>query len=81
MQVTKEQLTRISDVWGELAFMALELLERTAPEVEQASKNGVPIPDRIVAARKYAATDLQAAMYATPALAKAIGTGSRRAGG
>ena len=30
MQVTKEQLTRISDAWGELAFMALELLERTA---------------------------------------------------
>ena len=47
MQVTKEQLTRISDAWGEPAFMALELLERTAPEVEQASKNGAPIgPNR-----------------------------------
>jgi hypothetical protein len=79
MQVTKEQLTRISDAWGELAFMALELLERTAPEVEQASKNGAPIPDRILAARKCAATDLQAAMYAAPALAKAIGAVSSRA--
>jgi hypothetical protein len=78
MQVTKEQLTRISDAWGELAFMALEVLERTAPEVEQASKNGAPIPDPIKAVRKRAETDLDAAKYASPALAKAIGEVSSR---
>jgi len=72
MQLTKEQLTRISDAWGEVAFHALEVLERTAPEVVRASKDGAPIPDKITAARKRATTDLDAAMFAAPALAKAI---------
>jgi hypothetical protein len=73
MPVTKEQLIRISDAWGQLAFVALELLERTAPDVELARKNGVPVPLAIAAARKRAGTDLEAALYASPALAKAIG--------
>ncbi len=79
MQLTKEQLTRINDAWGEVAFHALEVLERTASEVVWASKDGAPVPDKITAARKRATTDLDAALFAAPALAKAIGTLSGRA--
>jgi len=49
-------------------------------EVENASKNGVPIPDKITAARKRAEADLRAATYASPTLAKAMGEVSSRAG-
>lgn len=73
MQLTKEQLTRISDAWGDVAFHALEVLERTASEMVRASKDGAPIPDKIIAARKRATMDLDAAIFAAPALAKAIG--------
>jgi nucleotidyltransferase/DNA polymerase involved in DNA repair len=79
MQLTKEQLTRISDAWGEVAFHALEVLERTASEVARASKDGAPILEKITAARKRATTDLDAAMFAAPALAETIGRQRRSA--
>jgi hypothetical protein len=73
MDVTKQQLIQISDAWGELAFSALELLERTAPDAERAGERCVPIAAKVKAARQRATMDLSAALFAVPALKKAIG--------
>jgi len=81
MGTTKEQLVRISPLWGEMAFEALQYLEKTEGEIDVAAQAGQPVPDRLQAARKSAARNLEAALFSAPRLREAIGPQSPRAAG
>ena len=72
LQVTKEELVRVSALWGDMAFDALAYLEKTAEEVDRATKSGIRVSENLQAARKWARSNLDAALYAAPALKDAI---------
>lgn len=72
VRVTKEDLIRVSAVWGEMAYDALAYLEKTSAEIERAAKSGVEVPESLKAARESASTNLDAALYSAPALRDAI---------
>ena len=76
MRATREELVRISPLWGEMAFEALAYLEKTDGDVERATRAGQPVSDHLRAARQSAMRNLEAALYSVPRLREAIGPAS-----